>query len=1005
MAFVLLSRSRSKPQGSVKPVPTRKSALGQYSADSQFGFAKPVFQPQTTALPTVPMIQTKLKIREPNDEFEQEADRVAELMGNDNGSISLSSTAQSRNPVGSLQRLYGDRPVLQMRHGFGGLPVPSVPLRPSQSGILQRKCACSGSASMSGECEECSQKKRLGLQTKLKVNEPGDLYEREADRIADQVMATPVHSAVSGLPPRIQRYSGGAAGQMDAAPASVDQALVSPGRPLNPVLRQDMEQRFGHDFSAVRVHSGPAAEQSAQDVNAHAYTVGHHIVFGAGRLAPGTSEGRRLIAHELTHVAQQGAEAKAIQREPDSDDDDEPVVARPTSCPGGAMPYNGVCLTDEILDALPVSGDVHAAEKIVKANAAEKRAQTGVQERYAKLPNADLSKKIDQIREEVKRSDQPGSIPKSLERLEKERERRRVLPISPPTKVDQAIAMLEEAWSLAEKEHPPDMRRASYLVHVVNNWLQKAAPASRYDECFSGLSRTTAMTSVGMAKGNVDGLEHKFRLGASIGGWWPATINSLKAARELVQIMSGEKRIEETEFNAISKMIAKTTVATPLVGVGIMAAPAVIATGWELIPVGIEAAEWGAVRAAPRLATWIGTHPILAAEIGGSILSIGEKISEGDLTEEDVLWTILSLGHANMQDNAIMRPSGPSTGTPTRAPNRVGAAFARGLNNADVLPEFSPGSTSVANRPVPTIVASAPPAAGINETMPTPIRPTAPTVSDITPDTPVATPTQAPTVSPKPPTADIDIPASTVQPKAPPTPNPTPTVIPTPRPTVTPTATPRPTPATQPMIRTNAPRPTMSNTFTNTPAKRLNPQVTVLPRSSQAFSGDAAASVTPAPPAAPSRPMRAPPGGGPRAGMTGTAKTSTPHSQSTPTVEVLPRGTVPMADFEPAPAGHYIVRKPPSAETQRQILARAGRTTDGRLRDANTGRALDDGEAVWGHAPYYQFAEMRDMAERLGWTQAQFDEFFENPAFWQIEYGPSNSGRVFDRIPRQRPVH
>ena len=94
---------------------------------------------------------------------------------------------------------------------------------------------------------------------------------------------------------------------MEAAPASVDQALASPGRPLEPALRQDMEQRFGYDFSAVRVHSGAAAEQSARDVNANAYTVGHNIVFGAGRFAPGTHEGRRLLAHELTHVVQQSS--------------------------------------------------------------------------------------------------------------------------------------------------------------------------------------------------------------------------------------------------------------------------------------------------------------------------------------------------------------------------------------------------------------------------------------------------------------------------------------------------------------------------------------------------------------------------------------------------------------------------------------------------------------------------------------------------------------------------
>ena len=66
-----------------------------------------------------------------------------------------------------------------------------------------------------------------------------------------------------------------------------------------------MEQRFGHDFSKVRVHSGAPAEMSARDMNAHAYTVGHHIVFAAGQFAPGTQAGQRLIAHELTHVVQQ----------------------------------------------------------------------------------------------------------------------------------------------------------------------------------------------------------------------------------------------------------------------------------------------------------------------------------------------------------------------------------------------------------------------------------------------------------------------------------------------------------------------------------------------------------------------------------------------------------------------------------------------------------------------------------------------------------------------------
>ena len=146
------------------------------------------------------------------------------------------------------------------------------------------------------------------VQAKLKVNEPGDVYEQEADRIADQVMATPAHPAINGAPPpHIQRFTGQPTGQMDAAPASIYKALASPGRPFEPALQQDMEQRFGYDFSKARVHSGAAAEQSAREVNANAYTVGHHIVFGAGRFAPATQGGRRLIAHELAHVVQQSA--------------------------------------------------------------------------------------------------------------------------------------------------------------------------------------------------------------------------------------------------------------------------------------------------------------------------------------------------------------------------------------------------------------------------------------------------------------------------------------------------------------------------------------------------------------------------------------------------------------------------------------------------------------------------------------------------------------------------
>ena len=154
------------------------------------------------------------------------------------------------------------------------------------------------------------------IQAKLAVNTPGDIYEQEADRIADQVMmATPAYTAVSGAPPRIQRFVGQLSRQMDAAPASVNRVLASSGRPMDSALRQDMEQRFGYDFSRVRVHSDAKAAESARAVNARAYTVGHDIVFGAGQYRPGSDTGRHLLSHELTHTIQQHGDAVRVQRQ------------------------------------------------------------------------------------------------------------------------------------------------------------------------------------------------------------------------------------------------------------------------------------------------------------------------------------------------------------------------------------------------------------------------------------------------------------------------------------------------------------------------------------------------------------------------------------------------------------------------------------------------------------------------------------------------------------------
>jgi len=195
--------------------------------------------------------------------------------------------------------------------------IKTASFLPPVQGKLQRKCACGNYTVAGGECSECA-KSKTNLQRKLAIGASNDPLEREAEQVADQVMSAST-SKVSGASASIQRYKRQPSGRSEDVPASVDKVLGSSGRPLDAPVRKDMESRFGHDFSQVRVHLGSLAEQSARDVNAHAYTVGHDIVFSDGQFKPGTREGSLVLAHELTHVVQQGGgESGVLQRLPPS---------------------------------------------------------------------------------------------------------------------------------------------------------------------------------------------------------------------------------------------------------------------------------------------------------------------------------------------------------------------------------------------------------------------------------------------------------------------------------------------------------------------------------------------------------------------------------------------------------------------------------------------------------------------------------------------------------------
>jgi hypothetical protein len=142
--------------------------------------------------------------------------------------------------------------------------------------------------------------------TGIRVRSSSDPLEAAADRTAVRAIARPSRAEFSRLPLQPERVSGSAA-KDEPAPTSVGHVLAGGGTALEPTLRNDMEQRFGHDFSRIRIHADGAAARSAQDIGASAYTFGHDVVFGADRFLPSTEQGRLLLAHELAHVVQQSA--------------------------------------------------------------------------------------------------------------------------------------------------------------------------------------------------------------------------------------------------------------------------------------------------------------------------------------------------------------------------------------------------------------------------------------------------------------------------------------------------------------------------------------------------------------------------------------------------------------------------------------------------------------------------------------------------------------------------
>ncbi|MBC8289034.1 MAG: DUF4157 domain-containing protein, partial [Planctomycetes bacterium] len=199
------------------------------------------------------------------------------------------------------------------------------------------------------------------VQTQLTVSEPGDAAEEEAEQVAETVMRSPagLQPAITQRPQTrdlhrecadcaeeegVQREAKGRA-KSDAS-AAVRHVQSEPGAPLPSSTLRFMESRFGRGLGDVRIHTGEFAEQANEALNANAFTLGRDIAFARGQFEPDSRPGRKLLAHELTHVVQQGyagtsasdseREASTVQRAPATTSATTapaaPKVARRKSC-------------------------------------------------------------------------------------------------------------------------------------------------------------------------------------------------------------------------------------------------------------------------------------------------------------------------------------------------------------------------------------------------------------------------------------------------------------------------------------------------------------------------------------------------------------------------------------------------------------------------------------------------------------------------------------------------
>jgi hypothetical protein len=313
------------------PKPKRAANHGSHEGPGPQAKQKRTRTRGASDAPAVGVLQPKMRVSEPNDKFEREADHVADRVMRAPAGAAVTSERADEEQKPTVQREKTEKDEELKAQTFS----------------LQREEAK----------EEEQEVQTFSLQREKTEKEEEEVQtsalqraeeEEEAPPVQRQegvVEAEPEKEEEEASPPSLQRKEGEEEEQMQQRAKRPRRPEITPdfearlkllrrggGQPLPDTLRAFLEPRFGRSLSDVRVHFGGEAAELAQKANARAFTVGKHIVFGAGEYRPGVEQGQRLIAHELTHVFQQRGGLHSVQREvgPDRAPAEPPQAALPT---------------------------------------------------------------------------------------------------------------------------------------------------------------------------------------------------------------------------------------------------------------------------------------------------------------------------------------------------------------------------------------------------------------------------------------------------------------------------------------------------------------------------------------------------------------------------------------------------------------------------------------------------------------------------------------------------